>query len=76
MYMKLFITAKPQAKEEKVEKIDETHFSVSVKEPPVRGLANAAIVKALALYCGVPQSSVIIISGRASRQKIVEIRPK
>lgn len=74
MYMKILITAKPRAKEEKVEKIDDAHFIVSVKEPPVRGLANAAIVKVLAQYFGVPISSVVIISGRNSRQKIVEIK--
>ncbi|PIV45904.1 hypothetical protein COS23_01900, partial [bacterium (Candidatus Moisslbacteria) CG02_land_8_20_14_3_00_36_53] len=32
--MKIFVKAKPLAKESKVEKIDDTHFVVSVKEPP------------------------------------------
>ncbi|MBI5123566.1 DUF167 domain-containing protein, partial [Candidatus Roizmanbacteria bacterium] len=46
--MKIFIQAKPNAREEKIEKIDETHFIVAVREPPVKGLANAAIRKVLA----------------------------
>ena len=38
--MKIFVTVKPNAKEERVEKIDDTHFKVSVKEPPTEGRAN------------------------------------
>ena len=52
--MKIFVKAKPNAKVERVEKIDETHFVVAVKEPPLRGKANAAIVSALAEYFGIP----------------------
>lgn len=72
--MKLFITAKPRAKEERVEKVDDTHFVVAVKELPVKGLANAAIIKALARHFRVSLSSVVIISGHTSRKKIIEIK--
>ncbi len=58
---------------EKVEKIDDSHFTVSVKEPPIQGMANRAIVKVLAGYFGVTSSSVKIVSGFTSRQKIIEI---
>jgi hypothetical protein len=68
--MKIFVRAKPSAGEEYIEKIDDLHFVVAVKEPPVRGLANAAIVRALANYFGVPPQSIKIISGFASRQKV------
>lgn len=71
--MKIFVKAKPNAKEEKVKKISETHFVVSVKEPPVQGRANEAIVKALAGYFGVASSRVKLISGFSSGQKIFEI---
>ncbi|KKR09719.1 MAG: hypothetical protein UT39_C0029G0008 [Candidatus Woesebacteria bacterium GW2011_GWA1_39_21] len=33
--MKIFVTAKPNARERSVEKNDETSYAVSVKEPPV-----------------------------------------
>lgn len=62
------------AREEKVEKIDEAHFVVSVKEPPVKGMANRAIAKALSEYFNVPYSSVSLISGFASREKIFNIK--
>ena len=71
--MKIFVQAKPGAEEEKVEKIDESNFRIWVKEPPVQGKANAAIIKALAGYFGVSQSQVRIISGHTSRSKIIAI---
>lgn len=51
--MKIFVQAKPGSREEKVEQTDGTHFTVSVKEPPVQGKANRAIVDALAKHLGV-----------------------
>mgnify|MGYP001600989867 CR=1 FL=1 len=72
--MKIFVKTKPSSKEESVKKLSETNFEICVKEPPVRGLANAATIKVLARHFGVPLSSVKIISGHASRQKVVEIK--
>lgn len=67
------MTAKPRAKEEKIEKIDDSHFAVAVKEPPVKGLANEAIAKALAEYFGTSPSRVRLMSGFSSKQKVFEI---
>lgn len=71
--MKFFVTAKPMAKEERVEKIDSEHFVVSVKEPPIQGRANQAILKALARFLDVAPSRLRILSGYTSRQKVIEI---
>ncbi len=71
--MKLFITAKPNAKKACMEKINETHFVVAVKEPPVQGRANAAITEALAEYFGIARSRVRMQSGFSSRQKVFEV---
>jgi uncharacterized protein YggU (UPF0235/DUF167 family) len=59
--------------EEKVEKIDETHFLVWVTEPPQNGLANKGVVRALAEYFKVAPSRVVIKKGFTSKQKTVEI---
>ena len=67
--MKIFVTAKPNARERSVEKNDETSYAVSVKEPPVQGRANIAIIKAVAEYFDVAPSRVKIVSGWTSRQK-------
>lgn len=71
--MRIYITAKPGAKEEKIEKVSENQFVVAVKEPPVQGKANAAIVKSVAAHFHVGVSNVRIVSGFTSRQKLIEI---
>ena len=71
--MKINVKAKPSAREEKVEKVDENNFVVSVKEPPEKGKANEAIRNALAVYFKTASARVKIISGYSSRQKIIEI---
>lgn len=71
--MRIFIKAKPNAFEAKVEKIDETHFLVCVPEPPVNGLANKGIVRTIADYFKVSPSQVRVIKGLTSKNKIVEI---
>lgn len=73
MFMKIIIKAKPNAREEIVEKLDDSHFVISVKEQPIKGKANLAIIRALAKYFGVESSKVNIVSGHASRQKIIRI---
>lgn len=71
--MKLFITVKPKSKEERIEKIDDTHFVARVKALAREGKANEAAIKALARYFDVAPSQVEIVSGHASRKKIIAI---
>lgn len=71
--MKIFVKAKPNSREEKIEKIDETHFIISVKEPPVGGKANRAIIQACADYFGCAPSTISIMAGLTSREKVLEI---
>jgi uncharacterized protein YggU (UPF0235/DUF167 family) len=70
--VKVFVKAKI-SKTTGVERIDERHFVVSVKERPVQGRANEAIVMAMAEHLAVSRRFVRIISGHTSRQKILEI---
>jgi hypothetical protein len=71
--VKIFIKAKPLSKEERLEKIDEINFIVAVKEPPVQGKANRAIIKVLADYFKIAPSRVRLISGFSAKQKTFEI---
>ncbi len=48
-------------------------YKVSIKEPPVDGKANEAIVRVLAEYFKVSKSSVRLVSGSTSKQKVFEI---
>jgi hypothetical protein len=69
--MKINVKAKPNSREEKIEKIDENNYIVSVKEPPIKGKANDAIRNALAVYFKTGSSCVRIVSGYSSRNKII-----
>ncbi len=74
--MRIFVKVKPKAKKEKIEKVDGEHFTVAVNEPPEKGLANEAVVAALAEHFAVSKSRVMVVSGRTSRNKIIEIEGK
>lgn len=71
--MKFLVHAQPNAKAERIERIDDGSFLVAVKEPPVKGRANLAIAKALAGFFGVAPSRVRLKSGFSSRNKTFEI---
>lgn len=71
--MKIFIKAKPNSKNEGVERVDDAHFIISVKEPPMQGRANEAIIKTIAEYFNVSRSQIRLVSGFSSKEKIFEI---
>ena len=48
-------------------------LKVRLQAPPVDGKANAALLDFLAKRIGLARSSVTLISGQASRRKVVEI---
>jgi len=46
---------------------------VWVTQPAAQGLANRALVRAVAQWCQVPPSAVRLIAGVRSRTKLVEV---
>jgi len=71
--MKIIIKAKPGSREDKIEKVSETNYIVSVKAPPVDGKANAAIIKLLAKHFDISPSLIEIISGYMAKVKVIKI---
>lgn len=71
--MHIVVKAKPGAKRDTVERIDSTHFAVSVRAPATEGRANAAVERALADYLDIPLSRVRVVKGFTSRAKVVEV---
>ena len=83
--MKIRVKVKPNAKKQSVERITQpslglsenesimVDYKVSVKEAPIQGRANDAVLKALAGYFGVSLSLVRLVSGQTSKTKIFEI---
>jgi uncharacterized protein (TIGR00251 family) len=68
--MRIIVDVKAESREERVEKIDENHYLVRVKEPRKKGKANQAILKLLRKHLG---KQVSLISGATSTIKIIEV---
>lgn len=71
--MIISIIAKPNKKDEKVEKLGENEFGVFVKTAAKEGKANERILEILAEYFSVSKSQIKFISGLKSKKKIIEI---
>ncbi len=71
--MKIFVSVKPGAKREEVKSADGTHITVWVHARAHDGKANEAVIQMLAGHFGVASSRIKIVTGYASRQKIIEI---
>ena len=51
-------------------------LKIKLTAPPVDGAANKMCIKFLAQNLGLPKSSLEIVSGHASRTKLILVRPK
>jgi len=71
--VKISVKVKANTSRERIEKIDDTNLIVWIREKPVEGKANEAVVKALAEYFGVARSRITLIKGQTSKQKAFEI---
>lgn len=74
--MIIHVKAKPDGYDDKIEKIDETHFVVETREPPMNNRANLAIKGLLARYFGVELAKIRMIKGFREKNKIFEIGEK
>ena len=70
--MIIYINAKPGSKVEKVERVSENEYNISVKERAEDGEANKRIINLLSKELNVPFRNIVIKNPR-SRKKIVEI---
>lgn len=71
--MKIKVLAKPRSNKAEVKKIEDGYYMVSVKESPVKGEANRAILKLLSKHFWVSLSQVRMIHGHTTRNKTIEI---
>ena len=67
------VRVKASAKLDRIERLQDGTFSISVKERPVEGRANEAVIRLLAEFLGVPSRNVSIIRGARSRTKVVRV---
>lgn len=71
--MRIFVKVRPGAGSDKVEKTDDTHYVVWVKEPPQKGQANKGVIRVLASFFNKPKTLVVVKSGQNSPTKVIEI---
>jgi uncharacterized protein YggU (UPF0235/DUF167 family) len=72
MPLRLTVEAKPGKKMPAIS-VQGGVLVVAVRERAIDGRANVAIERALAAWLGISRRSVSIVTGTASRRKIVEI---
>lgn len=71
--MKIQIITKAKSRQNKVVKLTELVYEVSVTAPPVDGRANLAVVDVLANHFNVHKNQIEIISGFTSINKTISI---
>jgi uncharacterized protein YggU (UPF0235/DUF167 family) len=71
--VRITVRVKPGARTEGVLSNPDGSLTVQVRERPVAGQANAAVIELLARYFRVPKRSVRLVAGVRSRQKVFEV---
>lgn len=72
MPTRITIRVIPRAKLNQVESQPDGTYRVHTTAAPTDGDANAAVIKMLAKHFNVPKTSIKIIRGNASRDKVIE----
>ena len=70
---RLALRVTPGAREEAVE-IADGRLSLKVRARPADGEANEAVIALLARVLGVPRSSIELLRGATSREKLLRVR--
>jgi len=63
----------PRARQNSITVDDDGTIRVHTTTAPTDGKANDAVIRALAKYWGVPRSSIHIIRGETSHNKVISV---
>lgn len=72
--MIISVVAHPNSKNPRVEKDLLGTLHIYVREPPLEGKANLALINAVAEYFKVHKRSVMLIKGERSKNKTFEVQ--
>ena len=64
----------PRAKKQGIIKKSNDSFEIKVKEKPLKGQANKAVINLLSFYFKIPKEKIRLIKGFRQRNKIFEIK--
>jgi hypothetical protein len=70
---KIYVKVKTSSRKEGIERVDESTFQVSVNLPPVEGKANARVRELISNYLKIPKTSVELLRGEKSKNKVFTI---
>ena len=68
------IRVQPRSSRKGIDGVSDGILKVKLTSPPVGGAANKQLIEVLSEELGVKKSSVSIIKGQSSRDKVVEIK--
>lgn len=71
--MKIEVKVKPASGKQKIEKISEAKYIISLKKPAEDNKANIELIKLLGKELKVSSKSINIIKGLKSKNKIIKI---
>lgn len=71
---RLVLRVTPGAREEAIA-LGEDRILVKVRAKPEDGAANEAVLRLLAVALGAPRSSIALLRGATSREKLVQLPP-
>ncbi|MBN1405238.1 MAG: DUF167 domain-containing protein [Candidatus Omnitrophica bacterium] len=74
--MRISVKVKANAKQEKLAAAEGGGYTAYVKAPAIENRANTALIELLCEHFNVPKSLIRIVSGKASKHKIIEIGNK
>lgn len=67
------VRVKPRVARSRIGGVREGVLDVSVAAPPVDGEANAELIRVLSRKLGIKRRAVRVVSGEASRSKLIEV---
>ena len=71
--MIIYVKTRPRSKKAKIEKKNEDHYEVWVKEAAQTGKANEAVIDALSKYFKLPKAQVFLEAGANARTKVFDL---
>ncbi len=69
----LRVKVQARARKTGIERLGPEEFRIKITTPPVKGAANREVIKLLADYLDVPPSSLEIVRGKTSTQKLIAV---
>ena len=74
MTIKLLVKIIPNARQDKIcGYIDKDILKIKIRAKPVGGKANIYLIKYLSKELDIPRRNIVIIKGKTSRKKVLEI---